>query len=176
MSEVKLEAAATGEPGRRLVPEEFFFLLQRIDRLDEKLALQIAELRAEMRSEVSALRGEMDALRSEMNSLRGEINSLRGDVGAALSGMRADLAGWDHAVGQRADLGVPRRDGRGVGCGDRAGCKVVVTQLGKGASGFGRGAGPCGASSCCVHARCVVALRCTSCSPGQGTSAGVEQV
>jgi chromosome segregation ATPase len=98
LSEVKLEAAATGEPGRRLVPEEFFFLLQRIDRLDEKLALQIGELRAEMRTEVSALRGEMNALRSEMNSLRGEINSLRGEVGAALSSIRADLAGMQRSL------------------------------------------------------------------------------
>jgi len=78
LSEAKLEAAATGEPGRRLVSEEFFFLLQRIDRLDEKIALQIGELRAEMRGEVSALR-------SEMSSLRGEMN-------AALSGIRRELA------------------------------------------------------------------------------------
>ncbi|MEW5932082.1 MAG: hypothetical protein AB1816_00660 [Bacillota bacterium] len=89
MSDAKLEAAATGESGRRLASEEFFFLLQRIDRLGEKIALQIGELRAEMRSEVSALCGGM-------SSLRGEIN-------AALSGIRTELAEM-----QRSPAGMMR--------------------------------------------------------------------
>lgn len=35
------EVAATNEPPNRLASPEFFFLLQRIDRLDEKLSARI---------------------------------------------------------------------------------------------------------------------------------------
>lgn len=43
VAEAQLEMAATGgsEPGRRFASDEFFFLLQRIDRLDEKLTARV---------------------------------------------------------------------------------------------------------------------------------------
>jgi len=42
--EVLKEVAATNEPPNRLASSEFFFLLQRIDRLDEKLSGRIDRL------------------------------------------------------------------------------------------------------------------------------------
>ncbi|OIQ11586.1 hypothetical protein [Neomoorella thermoacetica] len=48
MEETKKEAATTGEPPHRLVSEEFFFLLNRIDRLDEKMSAGFSEVRKEL--------------------------------------------------------------------------------------------------------------------------------
>lgn len=48
------EAAAANEPPGRLASPEFFFLLQRIDRLDEKLSREIRE-------ETTRLEAKLDA-------------------------------------------------------------------------------------------------------------------
>lgn len=91
--------------------EWFFFLLQRIDRLNEKIALHLGKLRAEMRSELSGLRDERNTLRAEMNAaapaLRGEVcaaaAALRGEVSAALPGTR-----WEPGRMQRSLAGMMR--------------------------------------------------------------------
>lgn len=57
--ELKNEGASEPQPPRRLVSEAFFFLLQRIDRLDEKLTVRLEALRTELRQEISGLRQEI---------------------------------------------------------------------------------------------------------------------
>nr|WP_109206385.1 hypothetical protein [Moorella sp. Hama-1] len=48
MEETKKETASAGEPPHRLVSEEFFFLLNRIDRLDEKISAKLDSMHKEM--------------------------------------------------------------------------------------------------------------------------------
>ncbi|BCV20408.1 hypothetical protein [Moorella sp. Hama-1] len=48
VEETKKETASAGEPPHRLVSEEFFFLLNRIDRLDEKMSAGFSEVRKEL--------------------------------------------------------------------------------------------------------------------------------
>ncbi|KYH30723.1 hypothetical protein [Neomoorella mulderi] len=48
MEETKKETASAGDPSHRLVSEEFFFLLNRIDRLDEKLSAKLDDMHKEM--------------------------------------------------------------------------------------------------------------------------------
>ena len=63
------EMAATSEqppgnePPRHLVSQEFFFLLQRIDRLDEKFTERIDRLRTELRQEMGDVKQEISSLR-----------------------------------------------------------------------------------------------------------------
>ncbi|WP_041458783.1 hypothetical protein [Ammonifex degensii] len=56
MEEAKREPRAEEFPYRVASPE-FFFLLQRIDRLDEKLSAEISAVRQEIRQEVASLKG-----------------------------------------------------------------------------------------------------------------------
>ncbi|HHW42233.1 MAG TPA: hypothetical protein GXX25_00155 [Desulfotomaculum sp.] len=51
------------EPPRHLVSQEFFFLLQRIDRLDEKFTERIDRLRTELRQEMGDVKQEISSLR-----------------------------------------------------------------------------------------------------------------
>jgi hypothetical protein len=77
----------------RVASPEFFFLLQRIDRLDEKLTAEIASLRQELKATEAGLRQEIKAaeagLRSEVaavwNSLGGTLRWVTGLVLAALA-------------------------------------------------------------------------------------------
>ncbi|MBE3582225.1 MAG: hypothetical protein IMW96_11450 [Thermoanaerobacteraceae bacterium] len=50
------EVAATNEPPNRLASPEFFFLLQRIDRLDEKLSREIKEVEVRLDAKLDTLR------------------------------------------------------------------------------------------------------------------------
>lgn len=50
------EAAATSEPPNRLASPEFFFLLQRIDRLDEKLSREIKEVEVKLDAKLDTIR------------------------------------------------------------------------------------------------------------------------
>ncbi len=96
--EIIREVAATGEfsgdggPPRNLASPEFFFLLQRIDRLDEKLTGEIKFLDNKITALDNKLTGEIKALdnkftseikaldnkfTSEIKALSGEINIFR---------------------------------------------------------------------------------------------------
>lgn len=46
------EIAATNEPPRGLVSQEFFFLLQRMDRMEERLSGEIKQTNKELSSEI----------------------------------------------------------------------------------------------------------------------------
>jgi len=48
VEETQKETASAGEPPRRLVSGEFFFLLNRIDRLDEKISAKLDDMHKEM--------------------------------------------------------------------------------------------------------------------------------
>jgi len=69
----------------RVASPEFFFLLQRIDRLDEKLTAEIAAVRQEIRTTEMALRGEIAALRKEVSgTLRWVIGLVLTTLGLVL--------------------------------------------------------------------------------------------
>lgn len=61
------ETAATGEPPRGLASPEFFFLLQRIDRLDERVNARIDQLdeklSGEIKTETRRLDEKLDGLK-----------------------------------------------------------------------------------------------------------------
>ncbi len=112
--EIIREAAATGEfsgggwPPRNLASPEFFFLLQRIDRLDEKLTGEIkildnkitamdnkftSEIKAldnKFTSEIKAVSGEISILRDKQNE---RIDNLRFWMISALVAIIAGFAG-----------------------------------------------------------------------------------
>ncbi len=67
-------AAGSEQPPRGLASPEFFFLLQRIDRLDEKLSARIDHLEEKLDREVKALSGEIRALDEKLS---GEISAER---------------------------------------------------------------------------------------------------
>ncbi|GEA14836.1 MAG: hypothetical protein PWP72_1999 [Thermoanaerobacter sp.] len=48
VEETKKETATAGDHPHRLVSEEFFFLLNRLDRLDEKLSAKLDDMHREM--------------------------------------------------------------------------------------------------------------------------------
>ena len=64
MTQVQGELATTGEPGRKLAWDEFFFPLQRIDRLDEKVTMQFGEIRRELGTRIDGLDSRLDSLRA----------------------------------------------------------------------------------------------------------------
>ncbi len=72
MAEAQVEMAAAGEPGRRFASDEFFFLLQRIDRLDEKLTAQGAALNDKLTGELKEVQ-------------RGLNGTLRWTIGLAVA-------------------------------------------------------------------------------------------
>ncbi len=73
------ETAATSEPpgGRRgrlrLASQEFFFLLQRIDRLDEKLTGEVKALDERVNARIDRLD---EKLSGEIKTLDGKLNTL----------------------------------------------------------------------------------------------------
>ncbi|MGQ9532476.1 MAG: hypothetical protein ACUVTQ_06690 [Desulfotomaculales bacterium] len=71
--EVKKEQQVPEFPYRVASPE-FFFLLQRIDRLDEKFSGHFAALEAKFTGEIAALRQEM---REEIAAVRRETSGTR---------------------------------------------------------------------------------------------------
>ena len=57
------EVAAASEPPNRLVSSEFFFLLQRIDRLDEKLSREIKEVDLKLSGRIDNLDEKLENIR-----------------------------------------------------------------------------------------------------------------
>ncbi|MGI9951298.1 hypothetical protein V3F56_02960 [Moorellaceae bacterium AZ2] len=57
------EVAATNEPPNRLASPEFFFLLQRIDRLDEKLSARMDGLDQKLSARIDKVEGKLENVR-----------------------------------------------------------------------------------------------------------------
>lgn len=72
--EVAKEIAAANEPPSRLASPEFFFLLQRIDRLDEKLSARIDALDEKFSREIKEIdakfSGEIKRLDSKLDAVK----------------------------------------------------------------------------------------------------------
>jgi DNA repair exonuclease SbcCD ATPase subunit len=62
------ETAATSEPPNRLASPEFFFLLQRIDRLDEKLSREIKEVDLKLSARIDSLDEKLYSLDQKLSS------------------------------------------------------------------------------------------------------------
>lgn len=60
VQEVQRETASTNETSRGLISQEFFFLLQRMDRLDEKFSAEIKRMDDKFSSEIRRLEGKLD--------------------------------------------------------------------------------------------------------------------
>ena len=58
--EVLRETASTNESSRGLISQEFFFLLQRMDRLDEKFSAEVKRMDDKFSSEIRRLEGKLD--------------------------------------------------------------------------------------------------------------------
>jgi len=80
VGEAQVEVAAGGESGRRFASDEFFFLVQRIDRLDEKLTARV------------------DAVDAK---LVGRIDAVEAKLATRIDGVEAKLAGRIDAVEQK---------------------------------------------------------------------------
>jgi len=74
VKEAQPEVAAGGEPGRRFASDEFFFLLQRIDRLDEKVMGRIDAVMARIDAVDARLTARIDAVDADLSR---DIDSLR---------------------------------------------------------------------------------------------------
>ncbi|MBC7339677.1 MAG: hypothetical protein H5U04_07465 [Firmicutes bacterium] len=62
------DAAAAGEPVRRFASEEFFFLLQRIDRLDEKLTARIDGVDEKLMARIDAVTARIDTVDAKLTA------------------------------------------------------------------------------------------------------------
>ncbi|KYH30722.1 hypothetical protein [Neomoorella mulderi] len=82
VEETKKETATTGDHPHRLVSEEFFFLLNRIDRLDEKMSLKFEDIRKEITD-----------VRKEVNDVRKEIGGISRWAFGLLATMLVGFAG-----------------------------------------------------------------------------------
>ncbi|MEW6725505.1 MAG: hypothetical protein AB1327_00880 [Bacillota bacterium] len=79
--EVMREVAATSEPPRGLASQEFFFLLQRIDRVDEKLSARIDQLDEKLTGEIKAVESKLGARVDRVEEkLSGEIGEIRAET------------------------------------------------------------------------------------------------
>jgi len=127
--EVAREAAATGDQPPRMVSPEFFFLLQRIDRLDERLTGEIKALAEKLTGETSGLDQHMreaddrlmaqiravdDRLREADQRLTGQIRAvddrlketdhrLTEEIRAVYDRLSAELKGLDEKFSNRLD-------------------------------------------------------------------------
>ncbi|QGP94084.1 hypothetical protein MGLY_35090 (plasmid) [Neomoorella glycerini] len=63
------EIAATNEPHHTLASPEFFFLLQRIDKLDETLTKEIKDGDQKLESRIDKLENRIDKLESRIDKL-----------------------------------------------------------------------------------------------------------
>lgn len=81
VKEAQPEVAAGGEPGRRFASDEFFFLLQRIDRLDEKMTARIDAVMARIDAVDGKLTARVDAvdgkLTARIDEVRRDLDGLR---------------------------------------------------------------------------------------------------
>ncbi|MGI9951303.1 hypothetical protein V3F56_02985 [Moorellaceae bacterium AZ2] len=64
------EIAATNEPPNRLASPEFFFLLQRIDRLDEKLSARIDRVDEKLSSRINRLEEKIDRVQDRLDAVK----------------------------------------------------------------------------------------------------------
>lgn len=88
--EAEAGVAAVGEPGRRFASDEFFFLLQRVDRLDEKLTGRIDALDAKLTARIDAVDSKLTA---RIDEVRRELDGLRTWAVGLLFTMVAGFAG-----------------------------------------------------------------------------------
>ena len=72
----------------RAASPEFFFLLQRIDRLDEKFSGLFATLDAKLTGQIGSLRQEM----------REELAALRREIREEIAGLRQDARGGERST------------------------------------------------------------------------------
>lgn len=93
--EVVKEVAAAGEqpPGRQgLTSQEFFFLLQRIDRVDEKLSGEIKALSAEIKAVNDKLSSEIKAVNAALSSEIKTVNDkLSSEIKAVSTGLSSEI-------------------------------------------------------------------------------------
>jgi len=98
--EAKREQQAPEFPYRVASPE-FFFLLQRIDRLDEKFTGLFAALDAKLAGEIAAVRQEVrevrQEIREEFKDLREEFRDLREEVKGTQRSWR--ILEWTAVIG-----------------------------------------------------------------------------
>lgn len=66
--EAAKEAAATNEPPGRLASPEFFFLLQRVDRLDEKASARMDGLDQKLSTRIEALDQKVSLLDQKLSA------------------------------------------------------------------------------------------------------------
>lgn len=64
------EIAATNEPPSRLASSEFFFLLQRIDRLDEKLSTRIDRVDEKLSGRINRLEEKIDRVQDRLDTVK----------------------------------------------------------------------------------------------------------
>lgn len=101
VSEAQVEVAAGGESGRRFASDEFFFLLQRIDRLDEKLTARIDAVDARLMGRIDAVEAKLTAridavdakLTARVDEVRRDLDGLRTWAIGLLFTMLAGFAG-----------------------------------------------------------------------------------
>jgi len=96
------ETAATSEPPNRLASPEFFFLLQRIDRLDEKLSREIKEVDLKLTARIDNLDEKLSREIKEVEvRLDAKLDTLRfWTIGAVIT-LIAGFAGVIIALLQR---------------------------------------------------------------------------
>jgi hypothetical protein len=100
----QIEVAATGtagESGRRFASEEFFFLLQRIDRLDEKLTARTDSLEQKLTARIDGVEQKLTAridgveqkLTARIDGVEHKLDSLRAWAIGLLLTLLAGFAG-----------------------------------------------------------------------------------
>ncbi|MGB9662834.1 MAG: hypothetical protein ACPL5F_12625 [Moorellaceae bacterium] len=96
------EAAATSEPPNRLASPEFFFLLQRVDRLDEKLSREIKDVDLKLSARIDTLDEKLSREIKEVEvRLDAKLDTLRfWTIGAVIT-LIAGFAGVIIALLQR---------------------------------------------------------------------------
>jgi len=86
-AQVQAEVAATGgEPGRRFASDEFFYLLQRVDRLDEKLTARIDMVDARIDVADQKLTARIDGVNARIDRLDEKLTSELREVQRGLNG------------------------------------------------------------------------------------------
>lgn len=101
VDDAKKEIAAAGEHSAELQPGWFFYLLDRLDRVENNLRNEFKKdisearqeaisLRSEFKQEIAGLRGE---LKQDIADVRNEVRSLRVQQFAVISGLVLTFAG-----------------------------------------------------------------------------------
>lgn len=100
VEEVRRETATSGESPRGLISPEFFFLLQRIDRLDEKFTGEInkldeklnrldEKLSREIKGEINKLDEKLNKVDEKLSGeIKGEIRRLEDKFDKKMDGLK----------------------------------------------------------------------------------------